>query len=320
MAPIKRLTLRLPTLAAALALALALSGCGRRQESAAWWSGEQERMELSHQLELQEFRLEGIYTGDFAQLEGVRIRSQVTSARVVSLHQEQQELGGTVAALQGKLTAFKESTRHSQRQRAMHQTFKTLCLASGRKFENVTVSVIDDSGVMIRHSHGSARLQFYDLDAEQQRFFGLEADLAHTAHENEARDAVAYEHWIEERMQITRLSKAADANVGRRREIASIRKQPDSPTLQIFAANTRPLAQPARSVGSGDYRSNHYSNYRKERSAYRYVYYDAPNCTNHPSSGNAAYSPQCYPTEFLCKPTVSVRQSFSPNTTIPSTP
>ena len=307
-------------IALCVTVVFSLSGCGRQQDQSAWWAGEQERVELSHALELQKFRYAQVYTGDFAALASLHTESQVASARVVSLRRERERLRDLVDSQQDQLAEFRESTLRGQRQRAMHQTFETLCSASGRKFEQVSISSIDDSGVTIRHTHGSARLGYSDLDSEQQRLFGLEADLALVAHEKEARDTAAYERWISERMESTRLNEATVAAENHRHDSATLGKLSDSPAPQIVASNVRPLRQPAKSFGSSRYRSYHRSYDRNYYPAYRYVYYDTPSCGTHPITGITVYPPVRCPTDYFRKPTVTDKHLSFFDTTIPSTP
>lgn len=318
MSPIKRTRIRFSVIFVAL-LGL-LPGCGKQQDAAAWWAGEQERTELSQQLELQQFRFEEIYVGDAARLESFHAKSKATRSRTVSLRHEQQELCGVVESLQRRLGEFKESTLRSQRQRAMQETFETLSLASGRQFENVTISAIDDAEVTIRHTHGSARLRFQDLDAKQQQFFGLEEDLAHLAHAKEAHQLVAYERWAAKQTEITRITETEKAQANPRHEVTSLGRQLDSPAPQIIASNVRALAQPARSVGSGSHRTYRYSSYRNYRPTYRYIYNDGQNCSNHIASETIVCPPQHYPHDHFRKPIASGHKSFFPDTTPPSIP
>ena len=303
-----------------LALALSLASCGKQQDQSAWWGGEHERMELTHQLELQNFRCDQLHTGDVTELESVRAESQAVSDRVGSLRRTRDELGDMVNTQQARLPEFKQSTLSSLRQQAMHQTFETLCLASGRKFEKVSISMIDDSGVTIRHADGSARLVFSDLDAEQQRFFGLDGDLAPAALENETREAVAYERWIKERMESARLTQAAVAVENHRRDSEAQARLSVSPAPQIIASNVGPLSQPAKSIGS-----RHYSRYRSSYSrtyypTYGAVYYDTPHCGTHPTSSVSVFRTIRYPAEHFPNPIVTDRHSSFADFTIPPNP
>lgn len=302
------------------ALSLALCSCGKQQDSAAWWAGEQERVELVTRLELENFRFEGIYSGDIAQLDRFHTTVKAADARAGALRLGRDELRDVVSALQHQLVEFKATALLSQRQRAMQKTFDTLYSASGRKFEKVSISTIDDSGVTIRHLHGSARLGFTDLDPAQQQFFGLEADLAKVALEKEAREAVAYEQWVSQRMEMTRRNEAAVAEASPNNRTASLPKQPGSPAPRVVAANVSPLSQPAKTVGSGYGRSYRYSGFRNDRSTYRYIYSNTPSCTDHSTNGFTHVLPQGCPVEYFPKGPRRAYDSHSHHSTTPSDP
>ncbi len=304
----------------ATAVAFSLSGCEKQQNQTAWWAGEQERMELTHQLDLQKFRYDQVYTGDFTELGHVHAKSQAAAARAVSLRREQAELSREVDSLNSQWPKFRESTLRSQRQRAMHKTFETLRLASGRKFQKATISSIDDAGVTIRHAVGSARLRFTDLDAGERVFFGLEADLALAAHEKETRETVAYELWVAKRMESIHLSEVAMASDIHRHEPASRGKSSDSPAPQIVASNVRPLRQPAKSVGSSDNGGYRYSSHRNYYPTYRYIYDQAPSCSGHFVGCIGVYPPLRYPIVSIGQPTNTSQHSSFADTTIPFIP
>lgn len=313
-------TFQIQFTAGCVLIAALLSSCGERKDQAAWWSGEQKRMELTHQLELQNFRFDQISNGGATELASSQSKSQAASTRIESLRGEREELTALVDSQQKKLVEFRGSSLRSQRQRAMSQTFEALRSATGRNFKNVTVSAIDDSGVTIRHTDGSTRLRFADLDAKQQHFFGLEADLALVAHEKEALEAVAYERWIAKQMEISRLNAAAVASVSSSSEAISSPKAAEYPTRQIVAANISPLSKPARSFGSGSFRSYRFSNYRSCRPTYQTNYYDAPSCSSYPSAGVIHYPSQHCPVEYFPHPAGRTQNTSFANTTIPSDP
>ena len=318
MTPANRTKITFPVIV--VALVALLPGCKKQQDATAWWAGEQERTELTQQLGLQNFRFDEIHAGDVARLGNFRAESKATHCRAESLRHEQQELNGVVESLQRRLAEFKESTLRNQRQQAMQETFQTFSLASGRRFENVTISAIDDAGVTIRHTHGSARLRFQDLDAQQQQFFGLEEDLAHLANVEEAHQLIAYERWAARQTEITRINETATAQANQRREVTSLQKELDSPAPQIIASNVSTLAQPAKSVGSGSHRNYRYSSYQNYRPTWRYIYNDGQNCSNHTATETIVCPPQQYPLDHFRKPIVSGYESFFPDTTLPSNP
>jgi len=190
------------------------------------------------------------------------------------LSQQRLALQAELEEMQSQWTDFRRSTIREQRQRAMGKTFEVLQSSSGRTFNDVRVSVIDDGGVTIRHADGSARLGFEDLDARQRAFFGLEADLSLAAAEKESRDAAAYERWVEAGLAQNEAKSQRASEIAMREAADARRKQTALLGRQLAAANERPLAQVATSVGNRSWSSSRYSSsYQTYRPTYRYVYY-----------------------------------------------
>lgn len=302
--------------AAVIVAVILAAGCGKHQDLAGWWQGEQQRIELSHQLELKKYRFEQAYSHDFEQLESLRRSTKVAVPQLESLRQQRLALGDRIETLERGWADFREATIRDQRQGAMRKTFDKLTLASGRTFVNASVASIDDSGVTIRHADGSARLRFADLDARQRIFFGLEADLAQAADQKEARDVAAYESWVETRMLALNEKKMKESAVAERVESANQRTRAARAAQMVTAANVRPLAQPASNVGSRSWSySRDYSNYR----SYRYVYYNNTPAYNCQSYGYSVYPSRPLPPNAYNPPVVTKRRSFA-DTTVPSIP
>jgi hypothetical protein len=262
--------------AAIIAASLCAAGCERNQARAGWWEGERERIELSHQLELKKYRFEQSAGNDLAELEKLRAVAAQSAGAMKSLRQQRVTLSQQVESLEGQWAGFRESAIRSQRQRAMGKTFDELRLATGRSFKSVAVVGIDDSGVTIRHAEGSARLRFADLDAKQQTFFGLEADLALAAREKEKMSAAEYEQWIATRMASIEGKNDAIAAAARRDELAAQQRRAVLAEQQLAAFKARPLGQPASSFGNRSWSSSYYPSYRSNRSTYRSNYYNTP--------------------------------------------
>ena len=299
--------------------ALAVVGCGKNQDLSGWWQGEQQRIELSHQLELKKYRYEQVYSHDFEQLESLRHSTAKAGPMLEALRRQRLTLSDQIESLTGQWVGFRESKIQDQRQHAMRKTFEKLTLVSGRTFVEASVASIDDSGVTIRHADGSARLRFADLDARQRIFFGLEADLARAAEEQEARDLAAYESWVDKRMVAIDEKKTKDAENGRREDSASQRTRAVLAAQLLTAANVRPLARPATNVGSRSWSySGNYSNYRAYRPTYRYVYYNnTPDYTCRPAA--SVYPCRVISPYIYTPPVVTKHKSFA-DTTIPSIP
>ncbi len=300
--------------------ALLAVGCGRNQDRADWWQGEQQRIELSQQLELKKYRFEQAHSRDFKQLEKLRCSTTEAAASLKSLRQQRLTLGDQIESLEGQWAGFREATIRDQRQSAMRKTFDKLTSASGRTFVDVSVVSIDDSGVTIRHVDGSARLRFADLDAGQRVFFGLEADLALAAEQQETRDVADYERWVEARMVVIDEKKLKDAESARREDL-EIRRLRSQAAAQLAAnSSVRPLAQPATSVGNRSWSySSAYSNYRVRRPTYRYVYYNnTPTYRCQPFSANICSGQMTTP--YIYTPPVMHRHQSFADTTVPSIP
>ena len=302
---------------AMIVAAVLAAGCGKRQDTVDWWQAEQERIELSQQLELKNYRFEQTYSRDFEQLESFRRSTKVVGPQLISLRQQRLTLGNQIESLEGQWGHFRESAIRDQRQQAMRKTFEKLTMVSGRTFENASVASIDDAGVTIRHTDGSARLRYADLDAKQRIFFGLEADLAQAAEEKEAQDIAAYENWVETQMLALNEKKMKESAVAERVESANQRTRAVRAAQMVTAANVRPLAQPASNVSNRSWSySRGSSNYRP---SYRYVYYDNSPAYNCQSYGYSVYPSRPLPPNAYNPPVVTQRRSFA-DTTLPSIP
>ena len=308
---------------AVVAAVLGIVSCDGNEDQAAWWGGEQQRIELSHQLELKQFRLDQVVTRDFAEFEALRRSAPSNAERLETLRQRRNALDDQVASLQARRAEFRLAAVNDQRQRAIGQTFEKLDLVSGRNFDKVTVSAIDDSGVTIRHSVGSARLRFDDLDAGQRLFFGLEADLAVAAVKRESQDAVDYERWIDGQMAAIDDKKQKVSADARHEQLETQRNYSELAARQLAASSSRPLAQTGTSLASSPTRySSSSSRYRTYRPSYRYVYYNnTPSWSCYSASRPVLtrYGARSGAPGYVAPSGLPRRQSFA-DTTLPSIP
>ena len=269
--------LRKPSEIVALAVAVFFSvSCQRNENQAEWWQGEQERIALSHQVELKEYRFSKSQVSGHEEMVKMRLLIKTN----MDLSQRRITLEDEVGLLEDELASFKQSAIPRQRDRALGRTFETMVLPSGRTFMQVKVAAINDAGVTIRHAEGSARIKFSDLNSEQQVLFGLEMDLAVAAEKKELESAVDYERAIDSQLAAMKTQDKLTAEAARREEqyLQSNRARVASP--QIASSSVRPLAQPATSFGNRSWSSSgYYSTYRSYRPAYRYVYCNSPSYT-----------------------------------------
>ncbi len=236
--------------ALASATAFFVVGCGESRPDSAWWQQEEERIALEHQVELKKFRFDQVFSNDFSDLQELKKSMSSTEAALAELRNERKSLTAAIESMEGQWSEFRRNAILQQRQRALGKAFPEMTLASGRSFQKVSVSSIDDGGVTIRHMDGSAKLRYHDLDAGQRVFFGLEEDLAIAAMDNEKKNAAAYEAWVSNRMASINEEKQRAAAIERREEISE-RKARASLAASVaardlVAANASPLSQPSK--------------------------------------------------------------------------
>jgi hypothetical protein len=274
---------------------LLLASCGDAGRDAAWWDAERERVELANRLELTNYRYDRM-GGREASAEYERVRKEVAALRPrLELARAQvSRLGGEIASVEKEFTAVRERAKAERRANWVGARFPDLRAASGRLYLEVRVAAVNDAGVTIRHRDGSARLGWSDLDPRQREMFVLEERAARAAEEEEKRQALAYEKWLEEEL---RLQHQRERDL----VVASAPKQTRSRTSAALSnvkpVAASPLSEPARRM----------SNYapRTRRSSTTYYYYGS--------------YPSCYPTLRYATP-ASIADQFTSQRSMPVTP
>lgn len=251
-----------------------LPSCMARESQAEFWSNEREIIELSQQLKLGEYRLRLSETGQKKELDDLKILLSENEVRLLNLQSEKSALFAEIERLEARNRELSQAALEQRRARAQGMNFETFSAKDGRTFKNAIITVVDDSGVAFRHEHGAARLRYAELSEEQRQFFGLEEQASLAAEDRERRQALAYELSIDMELEAMR-DHASEA----RAESFTARNHDYTASRALMAASNdhkeaRPLAQPARVLGSGSsYRRWYgYSGYRSYRPVYRYVY------------------------------------------------
>ena len=253
---------------------LILAGCDHEGSQAGYWQTEREGIELAQQLKLAEYRLSLAGEDQVEELAKLGETLRILEKRRETLQRLQVSLSTEIQQMESmKATALRMALEH-QRASAQGRKFATFSLADGRTFQNVTVTGIHDSGVSIRHEHGTARVGYADLKPEQQAFFGLEENSSLAARAQEEQEALAYDQWIEQTMLAqaeTEERSAAGAFSGGRQ---TMEKRPPVLAQSSAADRLRPLAQPATRFGNGTWsgRWRYGSSDRSYRPRYYYVY------------------------------------------------
>lgn len=251
-----------------------------------FWRGEERRHSLETQIALASMNLE-------KELERARNSEAVTSAfqavdsRRADLVAHKETLEGEIASLQERIERVRTEGIARIRTRRTGQDFPELVALDGRVYLDVSVRGVTDAGIEFRHRNGSARLSASELTREHRDFFAIDTATSAAAISRENRETLAYERWVDRRLESIE-SAAADAGgqVERRK-----------PTKEKAIASIHPetwtsaLDEPPRALGSGR------RIYRPTRYRY-YNYYPANPC------------PSYYPTRYNYRPgSVPIRGS-----------
>jgi hypothetical protein len=258
-----------------LALSFSALACdrGSDQGQAEWWQGERERVEVSQQLELANLRLGMAASEDFQDLQSLASKNAAAARLLSELRVRHVGLERELGELEAGAEGFRAAVLKQRRQEALGASYATLRVGANREFQQVSVLAIDDAGVSIRHSDGTARLRFADLDAAQRVQFGLDEELAVAAYQREAVQVAAYERQLDAELASLEEKKARQESKVERDGLLASRKYQSLLASQRSSASVSPLSKPASSFGNGSYR---YSSYRSYRPNYRYVYYQTP--------------------------------------------
>lgn len=251
-----------------------LPSCRAEESEAELWSNEREIIELSQQLKLGEYRLGLSESGKRKELDDLKILLSENEVRLFNLQSEKSALVAEIERLESRNRQLCQAALEQRRSRAQGMNFETFSAKDGRTFKNAIITVVDDSGVAFRHEHGAARLRYAELSDEQRLFFGLEEEASLAAENRERKQALAYELSIDMELEAMR-----DQESQERAEPFTTRNNDYTASRTLMAASNdqreaRPLAQPARTFGTGSlYRRLYgYSSYRSYRPVYRYVY------------------------------------------------
>ncbi|MCB1130585.1 MAG: hypothetical protein KDN05_05605 [Verrucomicrobiae bacterium] len=265
---------------ASIILPLANISCQRRDMDGAWHADERLKVELEQHFKLLTYRFESRGGNLATELQDTRDRIESNRAAIGSAREDLARLETEVSELAVETRRIADEVARDTRRKSIGRHFDTFIAANGRTYRDVTVSQVTDGSVEIRHETGSARFRPADLSLEQQEMFGISAEAAAREARIESERRLAYERHIREHQ----LEEEASAEIAAARTRA--RSTRSSHSTALAAADRRdserPLAQPARSFGSG-------SIYRSQRTSYRTRYYYAyPSC---PSPYRTPYVP-----------------------------
>lgn len=290
-----------------IALSAVAISCSDEEHDRVWWDNEKTIIELTNQLELEQLRakmtlgLTETHPVSEETPDPVAIESEI--ALLIS---QKGSLEKEVSQLVEGWNGFRRSVLIEKRSSVNGTSYKEYDPGNGKIYHDVTVTAIDDSGVSIRHSKGTARLRFEDLDLEGCVNFGLDEQFSHDALRIEREHRIAYEKWIEKGMAAKEAERLAAAET-RKREEERLQAQRRLAALNTASnsVNTSPLTASFGKLGETKefsrrsyYYSNYYGTYGTRRSTY-YRYYTptqvSPSIYSSPSTyGNGIYvQPPC---------------------------
>ncbi len=295
-----------------LLLPLLLPACSEEKKDAVWWENEKQIIELRNEIDLARYRT-GIRMDAPALPTGAPHHSDL-SKDIESLSTKKSLLSARISALESGWEDFRTTTLDGRRNLVIGKTFETFETASGKVYEDVTVSRIDDAGVSLRHKSGTARLRFHDLDESRQEFFGLDGELAFIALGKERKKREAYERRIEKGLALAKIEETRLADIRREEER---QKLASSRALSASRRAITPSALTASVGNLGDTRTiyssrrySSYGSYGRPRTRYYYTYSNPPSRTR---SWNASpYTYHCKPAATVNFPAQSTANPFNP--------
>lgn len=263
-------------LLAILALAALTPACSDNEQDSLSWENEKTIIELTNQLKLEKLRLElspqPPATSHPTQhhLHPAAIRSDI---RLLTSHKA--SLESEINQLSHGWDNFRRHILMEKRASLSGTSLAQYNPGNSKTYQNVTITSIDDSGVAIKHSEGTARLRYTDLTPEEQSHFGLDAEFSRQALTAERQQRIAYEKSMQKAMAAKETERLATAQIQKRQEEKLRNQRP------LVSVNTRPprVSPLASSFGRlGETRrlsssSRYYSNYGQSRRSRFYHHY-----------------------------------------------
>ena len=248
-----------------------LAGCKKAPDRLAWWQGEQQRTELAQRLELAKYRHQTSPQDRTPQLLEAKAQVKALDQHARALTQSRAVLTAEISQLERQLSQLAQESVKDQRFNAIGLKFQFLAIASGKTFEDVVVTNVDDVGVIIHHRDGLARLRCSELFAEQRDFFGLDEATAFAAEARELQQETEYDRLLDRSVAaIRKQEQIARAAADREEAIANNLSR----ALLLAQASTKERVSPLV-ASSTRQSSTGWSNRwdRSTRPRYRSVYY-----------------------------------------------
>ena len=226
-----------------IALSAIAISCSESKRDSTWWRNEKTIIELKNKVELEQFRAEAILgTPQVEAATDDSLDAQAIAVEIALLSSRREILENEVLQLAGGWDEHRRNVLNEKRGSVYGISFAEYEPGNGRIYENVTVTAITDCGVAIRHSKGSARLRFNDLNAKDCEFFGLDEQFSQAALQLECEQRFAYEEWVDKGMAKKEAERLAAAEVRKRAENRRLEQRRLAAINKPEPVNTSPLS------------------------------------------------------------------------------
>lgn len=226
-------------------------GCENDSADLGALQNEREIVELQAALSLAQYRYE--QAGGDARFEAGSgaVDGAAAGVRLSAVQAERDLLAAELEGLESELAVFRKETVQRYRQSVIGKSFAELEAGGGRVYTDASVASISDSGVVIRHRDGSARLAYNDLTPEQRELFALDATDAKLAEERELQALAQYERALDRQMAVVEREQriAAAASAAEAKASAASRALMLASVRNERRERASLLSEPARSIG-----------------------------------------------------------------------
>lgn len=265
------------TVAFLAAASAALFSCRDDEATARIWALKTEKIETEQKIALLEVRLENRRAEADRRLTDIETKIAANERDIARLREKL-----VAAESAARPVIIRDAAMDARRQAWLGKHLDRLELIGGKELQDVKITSITDSGMLVRHAHGSARLGCDDFPPDRRKEFGLDVSLEKIARAEEVVRNAAYEKSIETPAAVVAARKR-EAEEKREQDAlhARLAYQREQARIESKSKN-RALAQPARRFGTGSiysyrrYYGGGYHYYSPSRSVRYYNVY--PSC------------------------------------------
>lgn len=144
-------------------------------------------------------------------LEATREKTKRLHEVADELQRELQKLRHEVTRKNDELAQYRERYQDHVRYQAIGEEYKTFVTTSGRRFRDVSIRKVTDTGLEIRHANGSARILPEEAPLDLRKRFQWNSDVVAAILEAEKEREVLRDQVLQVRVRQETLAKRASA-------------------------------------------------------------------------------------------------------------